>query len=1132
MACRKAALGRSLLFFLAAGCGCLGAVQKPVLTSISEVKHLSSAQASAQYPVHFRAIVTYNQADGNVFSMQDATGGIFIDAPGRKFPGNPGDIVDVRGVTTLSGYAPAVAQPVVRVVGRSRSPRPLHLSFGALASGANDGLFVTLSGVVRSAAMLEGLPVLRLDTGTDVVTAFVPELPRVQLEALIGTKVKIQTVCSNLFNEKNQLNGVEFYVPGRDNLEVLERPADPFLSPPVPVDALMRFTDHTGGRSHQRVHLHGVVTYAHGAKVYLWDGAGAIGIQQNGPESIQQGDVVDAVGFPEVGSYTPVLSDALLRRHGRAKQPVPVASTADEARTGRYDARLIVVTALLEGDESRRDNPGLLLKSGEAHFVAIFPDRSSANGLNLREASVLRLKGICSVEVDESKRPVSFRLLLRSAADVEIIQEAPWWTLQHALILIAAFAIASVLAIGWVLSLRRKVRQQTEGLKLRMASELAIKEKLEYVLRATNDVVWDWDIARHELRLSETPVAKKSVVRDFLRSDLDQRLHPEDRDRVATGLQQALTGAQQTWTDEYRLACADGSYAHIYDRGYVIRDENNKPVRMIGAMLDITARKQAEAELFEAKQVAEAAGRAKSEVLANMSHEIRTPMNGILGMTELTLGTELTEEQRGYLQIAKISANSLLSVINDILDFSKIEAGHLDLDPLRCDLRDSIAAAMKSLALQAGEKGLELSCELDENVPECILADEGRLRQILMNLAGNALKFTERGEIQIKVAPLAISEHSVELQFSVIDTGIGIPENKLAAIFSPFTQADTSTARKYGGTGLGLTISSRLAALMGGQLWAESQLGVGSRFHFTGLFKRDEGIRKVSSSERALRGLRALIVDDLASNRRIVERMLAAWGMVCATASSAPEALDLLTGAEERGENFALLITDCQMPGMDGFNLVEQIRERGKAGRLPTVMLSSSLQPGAVRRWRELGVTACLMKPIGQSELLEAISRALGPEAEHEIPTTPVRTKEPSPVRLHILLAEDNRINQRVAVAMLERQGHQVTVANDGLEVLTIHANARSKFDLILMDIQMPEQDGFETTLEIRRRERLSGGHIPIIALTAHAMATDEARCLAAGMDGYVAKPIVMDDLQRAMKLVFADSKQPALEPA
>jgi CheY-like chemotaxis protein len=461
-------------------------------------------------------------------------------------------------------------------------------------------------------------------------------------------------------------------------------------------------------------------------------------------------------------------------------------------------------------------------------------------------------------------------------------------------------------------------------------------------------------------------------------------------------------------------------------------------------------------------------------------------------------------------------------VINDILDFSKIEAGHMDLDPVPCNLRDSLAGALKALSLKAGEKGLELSCEVDESIPECVLVDEGRLRQILTNLVSNSVKFTSQGEIQIKVTALGISEESVGLQFSVIDTGIGIRAEKLAAIFSPFTQADASTARKYGGTGLGLTISSRLAGLMGGHVWAESEPGVGSTFHFTAQLGIGQLAKKEMAVDQQLRGLRALIVDDLATNRRILERTLKALGMVCSTAASGAEALAKIEEAQQHGEGFALLLTDCQMPGMDGFELIEHVNSRPKSPA--TIMLASALQPGGVKRWRQLGVAACLLKPIGQSELLEAISMAIGSQPSEQF--VPRRGNVPvASAGLDILLAEDNKINQRVGVAMLHKQGHRVTIASDGREALDRWVSEH--FDLILMDVQMPEQDGIETTRAIRLREAQRGGHVPIIALTAHAMAGDRDRCLAAGMDGHVTKPIVSKKLEDEISRVLAASEKP-----
>ena len=822
-------------------------------------------------------------------------------------------------------------------------------------------------------------------------------MSRIELDALTGTKLRIQSVCSNLFNEKNQLNGVEFYVPGRANIEVLQRPAgDPFLTSPVPVDTLMRFSDRASLKTSRQVHLRGVVTYARGTGIYLWDGTGGIRIQNNETERVQPGDLVDAVGFPEVGPYTPILSDSVIRRSGKTNQPVAVATTADEARSGRYDARLITVTALLEGDESKRDNPGLLLKSGEAHFVATFPDRLSGALLNLKEGSLLRLKGICAVDVDDNKRPVSFRLLLRSAKDLEIIRSASWWTLQRAVILLAAFSTASILGLGWVVSLRRRVRQQTDRLDLRMASELAIKEKLEYVMRATNDVVWDWDIGGREVRLSEGFARQYGEPPITGRNDPDQRIHPADRERVAAGIRQTLAAMEHTWTDEYRFVCADGSYAYIYDRGYVIRDQSHKPVRMIGAMLDITARKRAEAELFEAKQAAEAAGGAKSEFLANMSHEIRTPMNGILGMTEFLLETPLSSEQRDLVETARFSADALLTIINDILDFSKIEANKLDLDLTPFQLRKTVEKAIRIHTIMADRKRLKLLCRIEPGVPDTIVTDPIRVGQIITNLIGNAVKFTEHGEVELRVSLESVADDGAILHFSVRDTGIGIPAAKQGSIFEAFSQADASTTRKFGGTGLGLTISSKLVQMLGGRLWVESEVGKGSCFHFT---------------------CRARV----------------------AVSETVPVDADLWEGSA-------------------------QSATKDTSGWAP--------RPGDSSKATETG--------------------------------------------LRILLAEDNLVNQLVAARQLQKHGHAVTVVGTGRAVLDILQ--RQKFDLILMDVQMPEMDGLEATAAIRRNEKANGQHIQIIALTAHAMAGDRERCLSAGVDGYASKPIRAEDLNREIE--------------
>jgi two-component system sensor histidine kinase/response regulator len=583
----------------------------------------------------------------------------------------------------------------------------------------------------------------------------------------------------------------------------------------------------------------------------------------------------------------------------------------------------------------------------------------------------------------------------------------------------------------------------------------------------------------------------------LLANPLQSGFKEEERARFLNQLRK--TGSVSHF--ERTLNRADGRTAWVLESATLIDANGGLPAVIEGTLIDITDLKQGQAELQKAKDEAEAASRAKGEFLANMSHEIRTPMNGIIGMTELVLDTSLSAEQRENLTTVRVSAESLLSLLNDILDFSKVESGKLEFESVPFAVREVVSDALRPLVLIADQKDIELIVDVHERVPAGIQGDPVRLRQVLTNLVSNAIKFTDRGYVLIKVTGDQHFERA-RLHFSVSDTGIGIPTEQQATIFEAFKQADGSTTRRYGGTGLGLAISSTLVNMMGGKIWVHSAPGVGSAFHFT----IDRPVVKLPATEPDEPlpvGLPALIVDDNPVNRRILFEQLTRWGMVAKAVDNGRAALDELSAGVHAGNPYILVLLDANMPDFDGFAVAEEIHRRSELAGATLMMLTSSGKYGDSARCRELNIAAYLTKPIKQADLRAAIARLLQPARRH----ADLRAPEPAPARLlRILLAEDNPVNQRVAAGLLTKRGHHVTVVANGIQALV--AIDAEDFDLVLMDIQMPEMGGIEATSAIRARERERGGHLRIVALTAHVMSGDRERYLAAGMDGYLAKPI------------------------
>jgi PAS domain S-box-containing protein len=1083
------------------------------VTTAQAIRMMSREEAAARPPVRLTGVVTYYDNDWDLLFVNDETAGIFAFPHDHLLRVSPGDRVVVEGTAVPGDFAPSIGDARVTVIGRAALPEPVVPTPTLLRIGRYDSQRVVLEGRVRAVrypvqnrhflfeVMVDGQRVVAQLPG-----AWTAPLP----QGLVDSQVRMRGVCGSVFGQQRQFVGVQLFLASLDDLEQIEPAADPRDLPVQRIQTLLEFATFAG--SDHRIRVRGTLTYAQGSRAYVQDESGAIRVQlAKTANDLPVGSEVDLAGFPAAGSYGALIEDAVVVRSGAPTTLVrPVEATPDELAVGKHDGAVVQVEARLIERVFTPSSQVLVLLANGRSFTAHVAGRASAWPAAPEPGSRVVVTGVSEAAINPEIDPLdatSFRLLLRDPSDVLVTEQPPWWTAGRTRALALGVAVVGLVAAVWVVLLRRQVSAQTRVLERRLQQELELQERYRDLFENANDVVCTWD---YQGRITSINRAGEGLT-GYSRADtqsmfITDLVAPEHAEIVTSALSRSIL-SRASATFEVDVVTRAGTRVTLeFDTRPLEQEGVIGGVQAIGR--DVTARKRTEAELQRARHAAEAASRAKSQFVANVSHEVRTPMNGILGLTELLLEGPLGDEQRQHLAMVKASADSLLHVINDVLDFSKIEAGRVELHPAAFDVREHVADVLQPLAVAARRKGVALAIHVSPDVPARVIADGDRLRQVLVNICGNALKFTADGEVVMTVAvargPETPGGPSL-LRFSVRDTGIGIPAEKHALVFEAFTQADGSTSRRFGGTGLGLAISASLVRLMGGTIELESEERRGSTFVVTipAIFASDQPARDGLPSGTVV------VFEPHAPTRDALAERLSAWG-----ADPVPvEDLDGLEAAVATAAAGSLtgviVAAEALGPGAGA------IGTRVKAAAPEAVLVATALaaQPSDVRAARAFGAGPIVSRPIRESALLLALRAPTQPQHAGG-----AALPDDAFVPRNVLLAEDNPVNQRLAVHVLERRGHVVRVAENGRRALAVLAEWRP--DLVLMDVQMPEMNGLEATAAIRSAELTSGDHLPIVAMTAHAMEGDRERCLQAGMDDYLTKPIGAQALIQAVERI------------